>query len=76
MWRNDDCPCTRDCPNRSGTCHGTCEAYDKWTKKREADKMAAAVKAERFTITEAKKKAKWRSYRRDSSKGCLKKFPS
>ena len=76
MWRNDDCPCTRDCPKRSGTCHGTCGDYDKWVKKREADKKAAAVKAERFSMTNAQKKAMWKNCRRDNSKGCVKKFSS
>ena len=25
-----DCPCTKDCPKRTATCHGTCEEYLKW----------------------------------------------
>ena len=27
-------PCKRDCPNRSITCHSTCEDYQKWFKRR------------------------------------------
>ena len=28
-------PCTPDCPERSGECHGTCEKYDKYVKDNE-----------------------------------------
>ena len=29
-------PCDRGCPNRSATCHGTCEAYLAFEKERNA----------------------------------------
>jgi hypothetical protein len=24
------CPCTRECPNRTPYCHGTCQAFKEW----------------------------------------------
>ena len=28
-----DNPCVRECPDRSPTCHGTCEKYTEWRKQ-------------------------------------------
>lgn len=83
MWRNNDCPCSQDCPERwvsvngdkPQTCHGTCHKYKQWTDKRAADKKAFAVYAERYAMTNSKKRAKWAYYRRDCS-GAIKKFTS
>ena len=75
MWRNNDCPCTKDCPDRIPGCHGTCPKYKQWSEKRAADKKAQAVYAERYAMTDSKKKAMWAFCRRDYS-GANKKFPS
>lgn len=39
--RNDS-PCDRDCPERSPTCHGSCERYRQYTARRKDQKRAAA----------------------------------
>ena len=26
----DNCPCTKECKNRTPYCHGTCEKYKEW----------------------------------------------
>ena len=83
MWKNDDCPCTRDCPDRwvsvDGskplTCHGTCPRYEAWVEKRNAEKKEQAIRAERYAITDSQQKAIWRSRRRNQP-GVYKKFPS
>lgn len=74
MYRNDDCPCTRECPDRDPYCHSTCPKYKEWTAKRDEAKKAAAIKSERYCMTSAGKKALWNSHRRDNYKGCAKKF--
>ena len=73
MWKNNDCPCTKDCPDRVPACHATCPKYKQWSEKRAADKKAQAKHAERYADTESKKRARWASYRRDYS-GAKKKF--
>lgn len=30
---NHGMPCKRDCPDRTGTCHDTCEAFLEWKKR-------------------------------------------
>ena len=35
-----DNPCTRDCPDRSGTCHGDCPKFAKYNAKNEARRAA------------------------------------
>lgn len=32
---NDDCPCTKDCPDRSATCRQTCEKGKAWSQKQQ-----------------------------------------
>ena len=32
-----DCPCTKDCAERTATCHSTCEAYLKYRARKDAD---------------------------------------
>ena len=75
MLKNNDCPCTKDCPDRSPTCHGTCPKYKAWVEKREAKKKAAAVDRERYALTHSQKKAYQRASQRKST-GVFKKFPS
>lgn len=75
MWKNNDCPCTKECPDRIPGCHGTCPKYKAWAEKRAAAKKAQAVYAERYAITDSKKKAMWAFCRRDYS-GANKKFSS
>jgi hypothetical protein len=74
MWRNDDCPCTQDCPERDPYCHGTCNKYKVWAAKRAKEKEAYAVQQERYMATSARKKALWKSYRRDHYGKTTKKF--
>lgn len=31
------CPCTKTCPDRSETCHGTCTKYLIWKEEREKE---------------------------------------
>lgn len=33
-----ECPCTRKCPDRTATCHGTCADYKEWCAIHEKDK--------------------------------------
>lgn len=73
MWKNNDCPCTKDCPDRIPACHGSCPRYKAWSEKREAAKKAHAVYVERYAITDSKKRAMWSYSRRDYS-GAKKKF--
>jgi hypothetical protein len=82
MWVNNDCPCTKDCPDRwvavdgstPHTCRGICKRYEKWVKKREADKKAHAIRMEGVAMTHAQKKAHWASKRRNPYKNCIKRF--
>lgn len=32
-------PCHRDCPNRSSSCHGECEDYILYAKKKEEERQ-------------------------------------
>ena len=81
MWRNKDCPCEKDCPDRwvsvddgkARTCHGTCRKYKQWVENRAANKRDAKVQRERYCMTDAALKAYWNKCRRDSSKA-YKKF--
>ena len=76
MWQNNDCPCTKDRPDRwvavdestPHTCHGTCERYTKWVKKREANKKAHAIRMEGVAMTHAQKHKYWDSIKRDPSR--------
>ena len=34
------CPCTRDCVNRSATCHGECDAYKAYEREKHAEYAA------------------------------------
>lgn len=36
------CPCTRDCANRSATCHGECDAYKAYEREKHAEYAARA----------------------------------
>lgn len=31
------CPCTRDCPERSGTCRFTCQRHKDWEREHRAE---------------------------------------
>ena len=81
LKKNNDCPCAKDCPDRwvsldgdtARTCHGTCPKYKEWTENRAAKKKAQAVLAERYAMTNSKRKALWAHCRRDCS-GAKKKF--
>ena len=73
MWANNDCPCTKDCPERSGVCHGICPKYKTWAEKRAADKRAQAILAERNALTHQSRKTYMNSFRTDRS-GAFKKF--
>lgn len=66
MWRNDDCPCTQDCPDRDPYCHGSCKKYEAWVVKRAEAKKARAIYMERYKVTNAQKKAIWLAKRRDN----------
>ena len=68
MWVNNDCPCTKDCPERDPYCHGTCKRYAKWAKKREEDKKAHAIRMEGVAMTHAQKRKYWDSIKRDPSR--------
>lgn len=68
MWRNNDCPCTKDCPDRDPYCHGLCEKYAKWAKQREADKIAHAIRMEGVAMTHAQKHKYWDHIKRDHSR--------
>jgi hypothetical protein len=40
------CPCTKDCPERSATCHATCQRHKEWeTQHREQLKAINKRKA-------------------------------
>lgn len=59
-----DCPCKRDCPERSDICHGKCKRYNEWSDRRKA----ALDEKNRRTISndvmsEAKKRSIWRKMR-------------
>ena len=81
MWKNNDCPCSKDCPDRwvstDGTkpltCHGTCPKYAEWSAKRSDEKKAYALLKERNALTDSKSKALMKYRRRDYS-GATKKF--
>lgn len=60
-------PCSRDCPDRTPGCHGTCPRYKEWVAKREAEKIVRAAYKERYALTHAAVKAMWKSTRRDNS---------
>ncbi len=32
-----DCPCVKDCPERSPTCHSTCEGYKAYRARKDAE---------------------------------------
>ena len=36
------CPCTRDCVNRSATCHSECDAYKAYEREKHAEYAARA----------------------------------
>lgn len=76
MFRNDNCPCTRECPDRDPYCHCTCPKYKEWAAKKDAAKKAAAIKSAGRCMTDGQKKALWKSYRRDNYGRCTKKFSS
>lgn len=74
MWSDlKNCPCTRECPDRVPACHGKCPKYKEWTEKRDAAKKEANIRKEGRCLTEARRKANWKSRRRDNS-GAFKKF--
>lgn len=60
------CPCTRDCVNRSATCHGECDAYKAYEREKHAEYAAraklAAIDPGRSPTAGTKRKmnhAKW-----------------
>ena len=73
MWKNNGCPCTKDCPDRIPGCHGKCPKYNAWAEKRAAAKKEYAIAKERYAMTDSKSKAMNRYYRFDYS-GASKKF--
>lgn len=75
MWRNDDCPCKPDCPDRvpDPNCHGYCEKYKAWVAKRAEEKKTYAVQIERRVATHAGKRAVW-LYRNRRNTHVIKKF--
>ena len=73
MWKNDDCPCVRDCPDRVPACHGSCPKYKEWSAKRDAAKKAAVIRHEGRCMTQAGLKAHWKRCRKDRT-GAFKKF--
>ncbi len=75
MWRNDDCPCTQDCPMRDPYCHGVCGEYKKWSQKRADDKKAHDVQKERSAMTHAHKHRFW-NYSNRHRPGSLEKIPN
>ncbi len=80
MWVNNDCPCTKDCPDRwvavdgstPRTCHGDCERYEKWSKKRAADKKAHAIRMEGSALTHAQKHMFWGHIKQNQSQATKK----
>lgn len=47
-------PCDKECPKRSATCHGTCEAYNAWVKEKDAYKAKIdEARAEEAVFTRA-----------------------
>lgn len=60
-----DCPCKRACPERTPECHGQCERYTEWRKKRDASLVEKNQRqASKDVMSYAKKKAIWRKMRR------------
>ena len=59
-----DCPCKKDCPERSADCHGKCQRYKDWRVVQDARNEAErnANKA-RYTLNEDKKRELWRKKR-------------
>ena len=59
---DQDCPCERNCPERTPECHGGCERYAKWRKKKDAE-IAERNSRPRDIMSDAKKKAIWNKLR-------------
>ena len=61
---NSDCPCVRDCLERTEECHGKCERYLVWRAKRDEENKARFVGKEYGAVmSDAKKRAIWRKMR-------------
>ena len=59
-----ECPCERGCPERHAECHGKCEKYLEWRKKKDAyleekERRQASVNV----MSDAKMRAIWRKMR-------------
>jgi len=59
-----ECPCERACPERNPECHGKCERYNQWRRKKDEE---LALKNKRHvssdTMSDAKKRAIWKKMR-------------
>ena len=59
-----DCPCERACPGRHAECHGKCERYIEWRKKKNEElEKKNQLQIASDTMSEAKKRAIWRKLR-------------
>ena len=57
-------PCDRDCPNRSATCHGTCEAYLAFERERNASYAnGVPIYSEEITAARIKRMKASRHYK-------------
>ena len=65
-------PCSYDCPNRSATCHGSCEAYLAFEKERNASYANGVIfyNAE-MTAGRLKRLKAAKHYKRSKYKGGL-----
>lgn len=60
-----DCPCERSCPDRTPECHGQCDRYNQWRKKKDAALEEKAIRqAGKDVMSETKKRAIWKKMRR------------
>lgn len=54
--RYPKCPCVRNCPWRSGTCHGSCWIYGLWKDQLKEFNKHKKLQADRYVISDAKRK--------------------
>lgn len=53
-----DNPCTKDCTDRHGGCHATCDRYRKYHAKKQAEREERAVVLQKKNVSTAASKAR------------------
>lgn len=55
---DEDNPCTKECEDRHGGCHATCERYRKYHAKKQAEREERAAAAKKKNVSTAASQAR------------------